>query len=57
MISWQDRDYITIYSKKNENNNTIYLECNKREKAKNKCPGRAKYDKKSSMIYIYAKIA
>ena len=34
--SWQDRDYITIYTKKNENNNTIDLEYNKRGKAKKK---------------------
>lgn len=46
------RDYITIYTKKNENNITIYLECNKRVKTKNKCSGKEKLVKRI-VSYIY----
>ena len=49
------KNYSTTFIKKTELKNTIYLVCNKREYSSNICPGKAKFNKDTSVLSIYKK--
>ena len=53
--SWENEDYKTEYSKKNETETIIYLHCTKRGTSGNICPGKAKFEKNSGKVLIYEK--
>ena len=51
--SWKDKDFITVYKKKKETTNSIFLEWSKRNSKIKNCKGKAKYDKNSGKVLIY----
>jgi len=53
--SWLNEEYITEFTRKKESNKWIYLVCTKRGRIKNPCPGKAKYEKATGIIYVYEK--
>lgn len=53
--SWLNEEYITEFTRKKESNKWVYLVCTKRGSKKNPCPGKAKFEKETGVIYVYEK--
>ena len=52
---WKDEDFTTIFTKKYEQGNIIYLVCNKRGYNSKKFQGKLKYNKETGKVFIYSK--
>ena len=52
---WEEEEFITIYKKKSESKNLVYLVCSKRGYNNDKCKGKAKFNRKDGTVTIYEK--
>ena len=52
---WKNENFQTIFTKKNECGNTIYLVYSKRGYTSNICSGKAKFNKEKGILIIYEK--
>ena len=52
---WEKEEFITIYKKKSESKNLVYLVCSKRGYNNDKCKGKAKFSRNNGKVIIYEK--
>ena len=52
---WEEEEFITIYKKKSESKNIVYLVCSKRGYNNEKCKGKAKLNRKDGKLIMYEK--